>query len=158
MITFGHYNLIPYLKEDTIIFNFSSFKEGYPVLSNMNSYYKYYPYIPNNDYNDMSFINYIVIHNIEAYREFIDIMKLLYNGKDVYIMIDTTMESSNDLIDQLISYIYNTFGYVSNKAQTTDDLLYLREGSFTTEGIVKMDTLIDYYVRTFGYRKEESYE
>ena len=136
-----------------VILNLSSFIEGYPTISQLNPL-TYFPqgisYVEDFDEWYMRFI----LTNKEAYKAFLDIMRPLYNGADVCILINPNNEFSNRLVDSLISFIYKRYEYVSNLliGYDLDDIDTLKEGTFSASGIHLLDEEFKIYANTYGIK------
>lgn len=135
--------------DNMVIFNFSSYKEGFNRLTGLNPL-NYYPIGISTTYEfDLWYANFI-INNSDSYKEFIDIMRYLYNGVDVCILVDLNLEFSNLLIESLSKFISERYGYVSNIIKDIDDVNYLKNGEFTVSGLLLLDKEFDKYIYTYG--------
>lgn len=160
MITFGPVELIPYFQdEDTVILNLASFKEGYYNLVGLNPYNYYSISSPQNyqdEYNFDMWYKSIIETNPQANREFIDMMRYVYNGKNIYILVDFRFENINNLTESLIKYITEAFGYTCNIVHEVGDILYSKEGSFSPRGVKLMDQLLEFYLRRYDFSRLET--
>ena len=86
----------------------------------------------------------------EAFKEFIDLMRIVYNGESVYILCDWNNEISVNMIEALIKFIVDNYGYVSNVVKNYDDMMNLVEGSFSSDGIQLFDSNMETYINLFG--------
>lgn len=86
----------------------------------------------------------------EAFKEFIDLMRIVYNGESVYILCDWNNEISVNMIEALIKFIVDNYGYVSNVVKNYDDMMNLVEGSFSSDGIQLFDSNMETYINMFG--------
>ena len=132
-----------------VVFNLSSYMEGFYRLKSLNPL-NYYPIGISSNYEfDMWYANFI-INNSDTYKEFIDIMRYLYNGVDVCILIDLNLEFSNLLVESLSKFISERYGYISNIIKDPADIDNLREGEFSINGLLLLDQEFDKYICTYG--------
>lgn len=134
---------------NSIVLNLSSYKEGFYRLKSLNPL-NYYPIGISSNYEfDLWYANFI-INNRDAYKDFIDIMRNLYNGIDVCILVDMNLEFSNLLVESLSKFISERYGYISNIIKDVEDIYYLKEGQFTVSGLLQLDKEFDQYIYTYG--------
>ena len=146
--------MAPYLPSDSIplvVYNMSSYAEGYTVLRGLNPLNFYeagISLIPNFSEWYASF----VINNWQSMKELVDITRLLYKGNDVMILTNPSLEFSNTLSEALSDLIYKRYGYVSNIVPSLDkeDIPYLKEGEFSPLGMRNFDSDLSWYLQTFG--------
>lgn len=128
------------------VYNLTSLKEGYARL----------PYlIPPNEIGrftgrdfDIAYANYIMGNDI-IFKQFFDIIYLLYTGKDVYLVISENDWSEN-LVESLLKLIQQRYGYTPYKINCFDDFLYAKNSAFCPDfnpyfGIQNMDNDRDRY-------------
>lgn len=137
--------------ENTIYLNLSSYIEGLPRLNGLNPLNYYNIGISATYEFDMWYANFL-INNSDTYKELIDIMRELYNGKSICILINYELEFSNLLVESLSKFISERYGYVSNIIKDPEDTLYLKEGQFSTSGLLLLDREFDKYIQTYGSR------
>lgn len=137
--------------ENTLYLNLSSYIEGLPRLNGLNPLNYYNIGISTTYEFDMWYANFL-INNSESYKELIDIMRELYNGRNVCILVNYTLEFSNLLVESLSKFISERYGYISNIIKDPDDILYLKEGEFDTSGLLLLDREFDKYIQTYGSR------
>lgn len=119
---------------NTVIYNFSSLSEKYTKL---------YLYPPNDlgalsEYDfDVRYYNYI-LNNDTIFFDFMMIIYSLYQGKDVFLVIDDDIRLE-PLNESLMKIIQQRYGYNGNYIRTEEDFLYATEGSFSVEGLYNLD-------------------
>ena len=115
-----------------IIYNFSSLNERYPRLNLMPPF----EFGKNYDYNfDMNYANYILCND----NVFFDMMMIVYNlyqGKDIYLLVDDDLSGLND---SLFKFIQQRYGYNATRINTLDDLVYAENTDFSEEGLFYLD-------------------
>ena len=109
-----------YCVSGDVVYNLTSLKEGYQRL---------YSLIPPNELGrftgkefDIAYMNYI-INNDFVFFEFFQIIYNLYIGKDVYIIVSSDDWSEN-LVESLIKFIQQRYGYNATKISSFDDYIY----------------------------------
>lgn len=121
-------------KGSTIVLNFSSITEKYPVLDILP---KERFDIDDSQQFDIAFADYIM-SNDYRFCQFFNIPLGLYYSYDVFVLI-----SRNDFFDilneSLMKLIQQRYGYVINEINTEEDLDYLVEGSFSIQGLYNLD-------------------
>jgi hypothetical protein len=103
----------------------------------------------------MWYANYIS-SDPNAFKEFINIMRNVYNGRNVWILCDFSLENAYNVIETLIKYILEQYDYVVNIAKFPEDTENLIEGSFSPMGIQKFDAHLENYLQYFGLDGLES--
>ena len=121
-------------KSELVVFNFSFIGEGYEILD----------LLPRERFNiddsqefDIAYANYILNDNYR-FSEFMKIIYPLYEGKDVFVLISNTdfFDILNESVSKLIQQRY---GYISNEVHSSEDIEYIREGTFTIQGLYNLD-------------------
>lgn len=92
-----------------------------------------------------------------------DILRHAYNGETVYIMCSWGLDNNiNDIaeniIEALIKFIVDNYGYVCNVVRKIDDIQDLKEGTFSIEGIQQFDRNMETYIKYFGTKELPSTE
>lgn len=161
MIIFGDLDCIQLLSEkqwlnwykiqQLYVFNFNTLLENVTRLQYLNPYWN-----TNNRRvftNELEFdtwyVNYLTT-TPEAFKELIDLMRIVYNGGSIYILCDWNNEISVNMIEALIKFIVDSYGYVSNILRTCDDIYGLIEGTFSADGIQLFDKNMETYINLFG--------
>lgn len=146
---------IPYGDVDSVIYNFSSYKEGFQRLYYLNPILQYNllqfdSNIIYGDEFDKWYFDYI-FSNQNVYIEFIGcIMRNVYIGKDVYILIDPNFQISNIIVESLIRLIRIRYGYISNITYDFElDMNSLIDSDFSIEGIVLIDDEMEKFSRNY---------
>ena len=104
------------------------------------------------DYNfDMWYMNYL-LSTPDAFRQLVDLMRIPYNGNNVWILVDFSMEGSVNIIESLIKYIQEIYGYTCNVVHVPEDLENLVQGTFSNIGIQTFDANMESYIQLFGHR------
>jgi hypothetical protein len=159
MIIFGSPDAMKYCKSKIAIHsiaNFNTMIEYIPQLMYLNPYRNNQYYGNTNCYEfDMWYVNYLA-STPEAFREFINLMREAYNGKNIWILVDFSTETASNVVETLIKYIMETYGYACNVAHTPDDTENFVEGQFSPMGIQMFDTHMENYLQYFGGRGLES--
>ena len=159
MIIFGSSDALKYCKSRIVInsiVNFNTMFEYVPQLMYLNPYRNNQYYGNTNCYEfDMWYVNYLA-STPEAFREFINLMREAYNGKNVWILVDFSTETASNVVETLIKYIMETYEYACNVAHTPDDTENFVEGQFSPMGIQMFDAHMENYLQYFGGRGLES--
>lgn len=137
--------------DNTIYLNLSSYIEGFPRLTGLNPLNYYQIGISTTYEFDMWYANFI-LNNPESYKELIDMMRELYNGNNICVLVNYTLDFSNLLIESLSKFILERYGYISNIIKDTEDIPYLKEGEITVSGLLLLDREFDKYIHTYGDR------
>ena len=115
---------------NTIVYNFSSLNESYPKLA-------LFP--PNNlgamnEYDfDMRYAQYILSNEI-VFFDMMRIIYALYEGKDVFLLVDTD-ERMEMYTESLLKFIQQRYGYNATFINSIDDFLNAESGSFNRLGL-----------------------
>lgn len=154
MIIFGNIDCLKAIPYDIIIFdifNFNTLLENFPRLQYLNPYWNVNNgrVFTNELEFDVWYVNYLTT-TPEAFRELIDLMRIVYNGGSVYIFCDWNNEISINMIEALIKFIVDNYGYVCNVVRTHDDIYGLVDGTFSSDGIQLFDTNMETYIKLFG--------
>ncbi|MGL5751465.1 MAG: hypothetical protein ACRCXT_13110 [Paraclostridium sp.] len=140
VLMFGDHTTIPYDMKDLIIYNFNSFKEcGYYKLN----------LIPNgiqmlsDDENaemqfDMFYAGYI-LNNDAIFMDMMKIIYPIYNGMNIYIMIDSYNTQYNFIIESLQKFIQSRYGLQIYNINDLDDLEYISDSNFNIYGVYNLD-------------------
>lgn len=144
-------------EEPMIVLNFNSVIEGVKRLQYLNPYWVMNKVFTNEYEFDSWYVGYITT-TPEAFKEFIDLMRLVYNGKSVYIICEWNNDISENMIEALIKFIVDNYGYVSNVVKTKDDIYNLVEGTFSSSGIQLFDANMETYLDMFGIKGLSSNE
>jgi hypothetical protein len=159
MLTFGTLEALNYNRSGIPIddvYNFNTLIEYTNQLYFLNPYRQYGNTINTSSYEfDMWYANYIS-SDPNAFKEFINIMRNVYNGRNVWILCDFSLENAYNVIETLIKYILEQYDYVVNIAKFPEDTENLIEGSFSPMGIQKFDVHLENYLQYFGLDGLES--
>lgn len=140
MLMAGDHTIVDRVKEeDFIIFNLSSFLEGYPRL-------KLQPtmgiYNVDEQIFDINYANFLLNDS----NTFCDLMKIiinLYHGNNVYIIYHTDDEYNELIAESLLKFIQQRYGYNHYIIHTYEDLDFIINNSinsnFTINGIYNLD-------------------
>ena len=146
---------IPYGDNNVVIYNFSSYKEGFQRLVYLNPILQYNLFqfdsnIIYSDEFDKWYFDYI-FSNQNVYVEFIGcIMRNVYMGKDVYILIDPNFQMANIIIESLIRLIRLRYGYICNITYDFElDKESLIDSDFSIEGVVLIDDEMEKFSRNY---------
>lgn len=169
MLIFGSLPALQYVQQVPwqtvpvdIVYNFNTLIENIPQLTHLNPYWDnmMIESIKRSMFSldkafDMWYVNYIGTYQ-PAFKQFMDIMKDVYNGKNIWILVDYSSDVAVNIIEILIKYISETYGYTCNVIVTPDDLENVVEGTFSTQGIQTFDANLETYINTFGFQMTES--
>lgn len=103
-------------------FNLTSFKEGMTRLAYL------MPRIDQvvDDYDfDVAYANYIM-SNDQVFVEFFQIIFNLYLGKDVFIAVDLEADWAETLLESLLKFIQERYGYAAVKIESEEDYMFAR--------------------------------
>lgn len=118
--------------EGCVIYNFTSMNEKYPRLNLLPPIELGGEY----DYNfDINYAQYILSDD----NVFFDLMMIIYNlyqGHDVFILVDDDLEGLNE---SLLKFIQQRYGYNAYKINNLEDLLYTENTDFSKEGLLNLD-------------------
>lgn len=137
-----------------IIFNFSSFIEGYSNLNNLNplNYYSFDRVDVDSADFDVWYYKFI-FKNQPSYIEFLSVMYYVYMGYDVFILIDFNNIYSNMIIESLIRIIKTRYGLACNITENLADDYdsLIDKNQVFIEGIRQLDSDIENYTRNYLY-------
>ena len=135
------------------LLNFNSLVENVPRLDALNPYWNTNS---NQIFTDeLSFDTWYVNHittSPEAFKQIVDIMRAVYNGKNVYILCDWSNEIGVNMIEALIKFITDNYGYRCNIVNNPN-YIYVKDGTFSSEGIQLLDANMETYIKMFGVRE-----
>lgn len=111
---------------NTIAFNITSMNESYPRLSRL---------LPPNSIgylSDWEFDNaymQFIFNNDPVFFEFFQIVFPLYQGKNVYLVMDDTLDWSENLLESLLKVIQQRYGYNAVRINEYNDYLEAKSES-----------------------------
>jgi|SRR5574344_160382 hypothetical protein len=151
------FSTFPFKRRDdnTFIVNLSSFYEGYPRLNALDPL-NYYNVGVTNEYNFDVWYAFFILNTPDSFKQFLDLMINVYNGKDVIVLNDPRITYSTTLVESLIKLITERYGYISNIVNDPDDIPFIKDSSFSTEGLFVIDSDIQVYRERFGCETLES--
>ena len=139
-----------------VVLNFNSLIEGVDRLDALNPYWQINGQIFQNEYQfDIWYVSYLNTSQ-QAFRQLVDLLRIAYNGYNVYILCDFSNEIGINLIEGLIKYITDTYGYICNIVKSMSDIPNIKEGTFSIEGIERFDDNMETYKAMFGTDHLES--
>lgn len=122
MLMYGNADNIVLSGGNCVVYNLTSLREGYRKLPSL---------IPPNELGamsgrefDIAYMNYIMSNDI-VFVEFFGIIYSLYTGADVYIIVSDDDWSEN-LVESLIKWIQQRYGYNACKINCPDDYIFFR--------------------------------
>ena len=118
--------------DNCIIYNFSSLNEKYTRLN------LYPPKELGNKYDfnfDLNYAAYI-LNNDNIFFDLMMIIYNLYQGNNVYLLIDDDLSG---LKDSLLKFIKQRYGYNATRINTLEDLIYSENTDFSKEGLLNLD-------------------
>ena len=155
MIIFGSIDALQYAYNFVVInqvLNFNTMIEQVTQLNFLNPYWGNNITMRTDDYNfDMWYMTYL-LSTPDAFRQLVDLMRIPYNGNNVWILVDFSMEGSVNIIESLIKYIQEIYGYTCNVVHVPEDLENLVQGTFSNIGIQTFDANMESYIQLFGHR------
>lgn len=133
------------------VFNFNTLIEGLTNLNALNPYYN--TSMKQIFIDELSFdkwyIDYITT-TPSAFKQLIDVLRLLYNGLDVFIICEWNNEIAENMIEALIKFITDNYGIRCNIVKSIDDLSNILSGTFSSSGIQLFDANMETYINMFG--------
>lgn len=152
MIVFMEYQYLPYINlEDTYVFNLSSLKEGFTMISvlpdpsSINC-------LDEREF-DQAYFNFIMSNDFRFYEVFSKMIYPIYCGKNVVVLVqrnmfyDTITESLLKLIQQ--RYGYNNIAIINEPS----DIDYIpKDNNFTVNGVFNLDQDKERYTRIYATR------
>ena len=129
------------IQEQCVVFNFTSYIEGYRRLN----------LIPpnslgaSNEYEfDQLYMDYIMRYDFR-FVEFFNIIYYLYSGQDVYLVISDD-SWSEVLIESLLKLIQQRYGYNAVRVNCFDDIVFSEPSSFNKSyGLINLDNDMERY-------------
>ena len=154
-------NLVQIPKERMLVLNLFSFSEisdMFPRIDNLNPLtYCDHEHVLSSEMHFNQWYANFVLNTPSAYKQLIDIMRQDNNGTVVYICIEPSIEFSNDLTDALRQMIFDRYGVICNMINSMEEDIYnLKESEFTTEGLILLDSELEYYKKIWGYEHLQS--
>lgn len=141
----GNVNLVP---DNTEIWNFNSLVEDYRFLNLLP---------PNNlgaasEYEfDNKYYEYIFTNN-DTFVRFMNMIKCLYDGKNVYLIVYGDDYWSDNIVQSLLKLIQQRYGINATLVNTVEDVIYASNSKFDPYfGIANLDQDLDRY--EFLYNK-----
>lgn len=134
------------------VYNFNSLLEGVPVLDGLNPYWKNAESTTQIFTDELSFDNWyvnLITTSPQAFKQIVDIMRDVYNGLNVYILCDWSNEIATNMIEALIKFITDSYGYRCNVIND-ENSIYIKEGDFSMQGIQLFDSNMETYIKMFG--------
>lgn len=140
MLVAGSYALVDKIKEENfIIFNLSSYLEGYQRL-------RLQPpmsvYNPEEQIFDVNYANFLLNDN-NAFHDLMQIILNLYDGKRIYIIYNIDDEYNDLIAESLLKFIQQRYGYNYCIVQSYEDLDFIISNNtisnFTINGIYNLD-------------------
>lgn len=133
---------------DSVI-NFNTLCEFVDQLYYLNPYKTYQNFNVNTYEFDQWYASYIM-DNPDCFKEFTNLMRQVYNGYNVWVLVDFSIETGNCIVETLIKFILEYYGYVSNVCHTAEDTENLVDGEFSMQGIQAFDQQLRNYIQYFG--------
>jgi hypothetical protein len=95
---------------------------------------------------DKEYINYVYGKN-DSFLEIMSIVVDVYEGEDVYILIDNDTNSKDILTESIIKILQQRYGIIANYIYDTSDLEGLVDTSLSLEGLYNFGQDRDRYLR-----------
>ena len=111
MLVFGTLEALRSIGKEKSFFvlNFNTMLENCQPLHYLNPYrFNQYAYNTNCIEFDMWYVDYIG-NTPAAFKEFISLMRNVYNGYDVWVLVDFSTETATNVIETLIKYILEQY-------------------------------------------------
>lgn len=140
MLVAGNYTLVNKVREENfIIFNLSSYLEGYQRL-------RLQPpmsvYNPEEQVFDMNYANFL-LNNDVAFYDLMQIVLNLYDGRNIYILYNIDDDYNELIAESLLKFIQQRYGYNYYIIQSYEDLDFIisndTNSNFTINGIYNLD-------------------
>ena len=122
MLYYGNGNYIP---DDCKVFNLNSMIEGYPRLGLLPP--NFLGQYVDRDF-DIAYYNYLFSNDM-IFAEFFSLVYELYIGNDVFILVDQTMDWTENLTESLFKAIQQRYGYNSVQVNSFDDYVWVKNSS-----------------------------
>lgn len=152
MLLYGTIRAVKHIPTESVIFNYTGLSEDFPRIGLLP------PRVlgASSEYDfDMKFYDYL-INNDEIFMEFMKIILLLYEGKDVFLIISED-EWSTILIESLLKVIQQRYGINGAKIDTEEDMLYVEESDFDPGyGLLNLDQDKERYTYIFTAIQERN--
>lgn len=123
MLYYGHGGYIP---EECKVFNLNSLKEGFPRFRFLLPPNELGRYI-DRDF-DIAYFNYI-FQNDAVFMEFFSIIFELYTDNDVFVIVDESMDWSENISESLFKAIQQRYGYNAIRINSLDDYLWSKNSN-----------------------------
>lgn len=148
MLYYGSSNVLGYLSSSTKIYNINSYREDiarFPILPPIDrSMYKN----SNRDF-DVWYAEWI-FNNDNVFYIFFSIIMDLYNNIDVFLLIDTEADWSENIIESLLKLIQQRYGYNGILIEDFETYIYAQNNlvsSFDSSyGLYNLDSDKDRYI------------
>lgn len=134
MLVMGPPQVVPYIKDKFIILNYNASLIGYNSLNLSPAGIPAGEFM--NDSFDMIYFNYIM-SNDYLFIEFFNLIILLQEGNDVYLISDVNDYSIAP--ESLLKIIQQRYGYNGNIIHDVEDIGCINESSFTIPGLYQFD-------------------
>ena len=139
-----------------MVFNFNSMYTGVPMLSRLNPFCGFTCNLNTSDPGfDQWYANYLS-NDPNAFREFINFVRYAYNGINVWVFVDFSMEAMVNIVESLIFFISNMYGFACDECKEPEDTYFNTTPEFSPEGIQLFDAHMSNYLCCFGDRGLES--
>ncbi|MEE3398760.1 MAG: hypothetical protein VZR64_04785 [Eubacterium sp.] len=139
-----------------VCFNFNRMNSTVPMLTYLNPFCGYACNVNTCDPTfDAWYENYLS-NDPNAFKEFINLMRFPYNGKNVWILVDFSAEAMTNVIESLIHFIGKMYGFVCNICKEPEDTYIDLEPCFSPMGIQFFDAHLQNYLHYFGEKGLES--
>lgn len=140
--------------ENSVVVNYNSMLQGIPRIDALNPFCVYqnsvnFTFI-NEEQFEQLFSN--VMTTPEAFKTTVDMMREVYNGKDVFVLCDFSSYINDYMVNCLSAFILQTYGYVSNIVKDIEDCNILKDYGFTPQGLQTLDANFETYKNIFGIR------
>ena len=145
MLLLGNTSVIPYLSNDYIIYNLSSYNEMY------NRIYLLPPQELAVHYNDEKTFDLLyaqtIINDNFCFMELMKVIIPLYEGKNVLLLISESLEN---VTESLMKFIQGRYGIISYIVENESDLETLKESDFSINGLYNLDIDKERFSRLYG--------
>jgi len=138
------------------VFNFNTMVSNVPMLTALNPFYGSNCQINTCDPSFDAWYSSYLSNDPNAFKEFINLMRLAYNGANVWLLSDFSMEPTENVIESLIGFINNTYGFACNICKEPEDTYINGESEFSPQGIQFFDAHLSNYLQYFGENGLES--
>lgn len=140
-----------------IIYNLSSYKEGYPTLPSVMNIYFGYQHIINDDAFFSMFYN-AVMASPAAFSEIFSLVYNSYMDLDVFVLISSDTSSRDILTESIMKFIQIRYGYTCGLVNSEEDIPFLKDSPMTIQGVYNFDIDKELYIQNIPVSMPDNIE